>query len=68
MSNINLRQLSSLLARMDSKITKRGYNESVIGAQTTIANLGRFARGLSAEDAAALWHNIVHRAGKRTRK
>lgn len=67
MSKINLQQLSSLLARMDSKTTKRGYNESVIGAQTTLASLGRFARSLSAEDAAALWHNIVSRAGKRKR-
>lgn len=61
----DLHKLAGQLAKMDCKGSKRGYDQSVIGAQTTLANLGRVLRRCSAERAFAIVAALLERGGRK---
>jgi hypothetical protein len=65
MSNeINLHDLACKLARTDNSAgSDAGYNESVIGAETALAQLGKHLRASTSTEAAAIVAAIVERAG-----
>lgn len=60
---INLHKLACELARLDDKKSKRGYDENVVGAETTLKTLGRKLRSVTAAESIAIIHAIVSRAG-----
>lgn len=62
---VNLHTLACELARMDGKTKGHGYDESVVGAQTTLKTLGRKLRQCSAPEALDIFNAILARAGKR---
>jgi hypothetical protein len=63
-SKVNLHDLACELAKMDGKSPgSSDYDENVIGAETTIANLGRKLRAVKVEEAMAILHAITERAG-----
>jgi len=62
---VNLHTLACQLARRDGKTTKRGYDESVIGAETTLKSLGQHLRDCTTVEALATVNAIVERAGKK---
>jgi hypothetical protein len=58
---ISLHKLACELAKMDAP---GGYNQTVIGSQTTLHNLGKYLRGLTTEQALLVVAALV-RDGKR---
>ena len=61
---VNLHKLACELAKMDTKNAPSGYNESVIGAETTLKTLGQKLRASSPEEAFAIVNAIIERSGK----
>lgn len=61
MKKVNIKQLSARIARMDNP---SAYNQDIIAAQTTIANLGRVLRTMPSDEAVNVINAIVQRAGK----
>jgi hypothetical protein len=60
----NLHKLACDLAKLDGKTKKTGYDESVIGAETTLATLGRYLRTLKPAQALAVVAAIAEKGGK----
>lgn len=62
-SKLNLHKLACELAKMDSTKNGGGYNESVIGAETTLSELGKKLRSSTSMQAIEIIAAIVDRAG-----
>ena len=62
---MNLHALACELARNESKGKTSGYDECVIGAETTLAALGRLLRASTPERRAEIVAALTERGGER---